>query len=34
MSKKTGHDAYYQVIEPFDTGEGRVPKMRRLAYLL
>ena len=31
---KTGHDAYYQDIELFETREGRVPKMRRLAYLL
>ena len=32
--QKIGHDAYYQDIEPLETREGRLPKMRRPAYLL
>ena len=28
------HDAYHQNIERYETGEGRMPKMRRLAYVL
>jgi hypothetical protein len=32
--QKTGHDAYYQDIERYETREGRMPKVRRLAYLL
>jgi hypothetical protein len=32
--QKIGHDAYYQAIERYETREGRMPKVRRLAYLL